>query len=186
MRDATNRPLTTPCGRRIVGARAPVAAIASVMADDTREPRMSSRLTILTVSLVLVAAAGMWLWRLAGAEPMASFRDFPWTYISEAKMGSDESAVVITRGSINGPPSVSDAAGATAWPAYVHPDPHVVPLIDGKPCIIPLISDGNTTRTPVIRSLKRPLTHQEMNGLVRYVTPEGRERMDAFRKEMGQ
>lgn len=147
---------------------------------------MSRRLAILSAALILVAAAGIWLWRLAAAEPMAAFHDFPWTYISEAAMGGDASAVVIVRGSINGPPSVTDAAGATAWPAYVHPDPHVVPYIDGRPLIIPLITDGNATRSPVIRSLKRPLTQQEMNGLVRYFTPEGRERMDAFRKEMGQ
>jgi len=148
---------------------------------------MPSRLVLLSGLLILVAAAGIWVWRMYTREPMSGWKDFPWTYITEAAMGSDETRVVIDRGTINGPPSVVDeASGTTAWPAYIHPDPQVVPLIDGKPCIFPLIPNGNLARTPVIPSLKRPLTASELAGVQRYFTPEGQARMDAFRKEMGQ
>ena len=145
-----------------------------------------SRRTILLGFVVVAAIASIWLWRLATLDPMRSFSDFPWTYITEAAVGSDDSRVIVLRGSITSQSQTQTSGGETAWPAYVHPDPQVVPAIDGKPCIIPLIQHGNSVSTPVIRSLGRPLNQHEIDGLVRYLTPEGRERMDAFRKEMGQ
>jgi hypothetical protein len=148
---------------------------------------MSSRLILLCGLFILVAAAGIWIWRLSTHEPMAGWRDFPWTYITESAMGGDESRVIINRGEINGPASVIDeVTGQTAWPAYIHPDPNVVPLIDGKPCIIPLIEENNAVRTPVLKALRRPLTPTEINGLQRFQIDEGRVRMELFRKEMGQ
>jgi hypothetical protein len=39
-------------------------------------------------------------------------------------------------------------------------------------------------RTPVVKALGRPLKNGEISNLVRYQTPEGAERMAAFRKEM--
>lgn len=148
---------------------------------------MLSRPVILCGILILVAAAGIWVWRLSTQEPMAGWKDFPWTYVTEAAMGSDETRVIINRGTVNGPSSVVDeATGETAWPAYIHPDPAVVPLSNGKPCVFPLIPNGNLSRTPVIPSLKRPLNAKELAGVQRYFTPEGAERMAAFRKEMGQ
>jgi hypothetical protein len=148
--------------------------------------RLPSRSTWLVCGLVLAVFCCIWLWRLDTAEPMAGFRDFPWTYITESDVGSDESRVQISRGSINGPASIVDpSTDQTAWPAFIHPDPAVVPLIDGKPCIFPLIPMGNGSRTPVLPPLRRPLTQKEIDGVQRYQTPEGRQRMDAFRKEMG-
>lgn len=147
---------------------------------------MSLRPVLLFGLLLVVMAAGVWIWRMATAEPMAGFRDFPWTYITESAMGADESLVIINRGSITGPSSViEEATGQTAWPAFIHPNASVVPLIDGKPCIFPLIPMGNGARTPVIKSLGRSLSQKEIDGVQRYQIPEGRERMDAFRKEMG-
>lgn len=148
---------------------------------------MTTRPIILTLCLIAVAAIAVLVWRQYTSEPAAAFRDFPWTYITEKACGTDESRVIIHRGVIAGPSNVVDeASGETAWPAYVHPDPTVVPLVGGKPCIFPLISHGTGSRTPVIPSLKRPLSQNEILGVVRYFTPEGRERMDAFRTEMGQ
>lgn len=167
--------------------RRTIAADSAATARITRDPSMSSRAVILTVILVAVAAAGIWVWRLTTAEPMGGFRDFPWTYITEANVGADETRVIINRGTINGPTSVEDeASGQIAWPAFVHPDPTVVPLIDGRQVIFPLIPVGNGSRTPVIPGLKRPLKQREMEGAVRYFDSEGRKRMDAFRKEMDQ
>lgn len=146
---------------------------------------MASRPIVLGIVLAGVAAAGAWMWRLGAREPLAEFRDFPWTYITEAATGPDETRVIIDRGSIGGPPSVVEAAtGATAWPAYVHPDPAVVPLIGGKPCIFPVVPAGSRARTPAIPSLRRPLTADELAGARRYLTPEGAARMAAFREEM--
>ena len=148
---------------------------------------MPSRPVLLSGLLILVAAAGVWVWHLSTHEPMSGWKDFPWTFITEAAVGPDESRVIISRGSIEGPASVVDeATGQTAWPAYIHPDPAVVPFIQGKPCIFPLIPNGNLARTPVIPSMKRPLNAAELAGVQRYFTPEGSERMAAFRKEMGQ
>jgi hypothetical protein len=148
---------------------------------------MSSRPMLLWGLLILVAMAGVWIWRLSTQEPMSAWKDFPWTYITEAAVGSDEARVIINRGEITGPASVVDETnGQTAWPAFIHPDPAVVPQIDGKPCIFPLIPQGDRARTPVIPTLGRPLTQSEIQGVERYLTPEGRERMDVFRKEMGQ
>jgi len=146
---------------------------------------MSSRLTKLCICLVAVAAIAVLIWRQYTSEPMSGFRDFPWTYITERACGGDASRVIINRGEITGPPSVVDeTSGETAWPAFIHPDPAVVPLVDGKPCIFPLIPQGDRTRTPLIPSLKRPLTQAEILGVERFFTAEGRERMDAFRKEL--
>lgn len=145
---------------------------------------MAKRPIILVALLLVVAVAAVMLWRASTREPMADFRDFPWTYITEAGVGSDESKVIIDRGEITGPASVIDpASGATAWPAFVHPDPKVVPLVDGKPVIFPLIPQGQGSRTPVITAIGRPLTQREIEHATRYFTREGRERMDAFTKE---
>lgn len=145
------------------------------------------RPVILGITLLLVAAAAMWVWRLSAADPMAGFRDFPWTYITVSAIGSDESRVVISRGSVSGPTSIRiEGSGETAWPAFFHPDPSVVPQIGGKPCIFPVISDGPHAHTPVIPALKRPLTEAELAGAQRFLTPEGEARMAAFRTEMGQ
>lgn len=148
---------------------------------------MTSRPILLWGLLILVAMAGVWIWHLTTQEPMSAWKDFPWTYITEAAMGSDETRVIINRGEITGPASVVDEAnGQPAWPAFIHPDAAVVPLVSGKPCIFPLIPQGDHARTPVIPSLGRPLTQSEIQGVVRYLTPEGQERMDAFRSEMAQ
>ncbi|MBN8524965.1 MAG: hypothetical protein J0M02_06505 [Planctomycetes bacterium] len=147
-------------------------------------PRPTAFISLL-LGLLVVAGTGVWLWRVNTVEPMASFRDFPWTYITEAAMGTDENRVIIDRGHINGPTSVIDAAsGQTAWPAYIHPDPAVVPLVAGKPLIFPLMPNGNGMRSPVLAPLGRPLNQREIETVERYLTPEGRDRMDAFRKEM--
>jgi len=143
---------------------------------------MPLRPIALSLLLVAVVVAAWWLWRAQASEPMAGFRDFPWTYIAEP--GADPARVVVCRGAITGPPSTTDGTGATAWPAYVHPEAAVVPLIGGRPCIIPLITEAGGSRTPVIPGLGRPLTRPEIDKLVRYQTDEGRARMDAFRKEM--
>jgi hypothetical protein len=145
---------------------------------------MSNRPIILTVVLVVVAMAGIWIWRLTTAEPMSSFRDFPWTYITEAAMGTDEKLVIIDRGTITGPANVLDTGtNATAWPAFTFPG---LPLVDGKALIFPVIPEGDHSRTPVIPALGRPLNQNEIDQLVRFQIPEGHERMEAFRKEMGQ
>lgn len=146
---------------------------------------MPVRLVVLGSILVLAALTAAWLWRTSTVEPLASFRDFPWTYITEAGTGPDQSRVIIHRGSISGPASLLDeASGQRAWPAYVHPDPAVIPLMDGRPCIFPVIPDGTQSRTPVIPSLRRPLTTHELAAAQRFLTPEGAERMAAFRAEM--
>jgi hypothetical protein len=148
---------------------------------------MTTRPIVLTLCLIAVAAIAVLVWRQYTSEPAGAFRDFPWTYISEKDCGTDESRVIIHRGEITGPASVTDeASGETAWPAFIHPDPAVVPLVGGKPVIFPVIAQGNSARTPVIPGLKRPLNPGELLGVVRYFTPEGRDRMDAFRTEMGQ
>ena len=146
---------------------------------------MSRRQVLLFGILLLVAGAAVWLWRTSSAEPLAAFRTFPYTYISESAAGYDETAVILDRGSIDGPPSIEVAAsGATAWPAFVDPSGKLIPTKDGKPYIFPLIPNGNTSRTPVIKPLGRPLTGSEIDGMVRYQTTEGAKRMEAFRTEM--
>lgn len=148
---------------------------------------MKSNPVILGIVLVLLIAAGIWIWRSASREPMSGFKDFPWTYIAEPATGTDPARVIVVRGQINGPASTTDpASGEIAWPAYVHPDAAIVPLVDGKPVIFPIIPNGLYARTPVIPTLKRPLTRQELEGAVRFQTPEGQARMEAFHKEMGQ
>ena len=148
---------------------------------------MTTRPIVLTLCLIAAAAVAILVWRQYTSEPAGAFRDFPWTYITEKSCGPDESRVIINRGEITGPASVTDeACGETAWPAFIHPDPAVVPLVGGKPVIFPLIPSGNGSRTPVVPTLNRPLSQSEIQGVVRFFTPEGRERMDAFRKEMGQ
>lgn len=146
---------------------------------------MSPRNLILGSVLLAVAVAAVWVWRAATAEPLAKFRDFPWTYIAESAAGYDDSRVLVVRGEVTGAESAQDAAGATAWPAYFHPDPAVVPRQAGKPYIFPLIPSGNAARTPVIAPLKRALTARELAAVQRWQTPEGEERMARFRKEMG-
>lgn len=147
---------------------------------------MAARPVILTCVFVAVLAAALWVWRLSTAQPAGEFRDFPWTFITEAAMSADPAHVLIDRGTIEGPLTIVDpTTGDTAWPAFIHPDPAVVPLVDGKPLIIPLIHEGQFGRTPVIPALKRPLSRAEIEGLRRYFTPEGTERMAVFRKGMG-
>lgn len=147
---------------------------------------MPARQWMIAGALAAAALLLVGLWRSATAEPMAGFRDFPWTYVTEGMAGYDPSRVVIARGEITGPQSVEDASGATAWPAYVHPDPKVVPLKDGKPYIFPVIDDGHSQRTPVILPLKRPLNAREIGQARRFQTPEGEERLQRFRQEMQQ
>lgn len=148
---------------------------------------MTTRPIILTLCLIAVAAIAVLVWRQYTSEPAGAFRDFPWTYITEKACGTDESRVIIHRGEITGPASVTEeTSGETAWPAYVHPDPAVVPLVGGKHVIIPLVEQGDRVRTPVLQSLGRALKPTEIEGLVRYQTDEGSSRMAAFRTEMGQ
>lgn len=147
---------------------------------------MKPRSLILAAVLLAAVLTALWVWRASTAEPLAKFRDFPWTYISESAAGYDDARVLVVRGEITGPASAQDPAGATAWPAYVHPDPAVVPRQDGKPYIFPLIPAGGGARTPVIAPLKRALTAREIAAARRWQTPEGEERMERFRKEMGQ
>ena len=141
------------------------------------------RIALLIALPLLVAIGAAWLWHLYLAEPMASFRTFPYTYISEAGAGYDASAVVIDTGSIDGPASVS-TDGLTAWPAYTDPSGMIVPLKGGKPYILPLIPAGDVMRTPLVKPLGRALTAREIDRLVRYQTAEGAVRMAAFRSEM--
>ncbi len=147
---------------------------------------MNKRTFLLIAVLAALALVGVWVWRTATAEPMAAFREFPYTYITESAGGYDASKVVVTRGSITGPAASLDADGTTAWPAYIHPDDKVVPRQDGKPYIIPLIAHGTSLSTPRIAPLGRPLNAREIADLERYQTPEGSERMAKFRQEMGQ
>lgn len=141
---------------------------------------MSSRPILLSGILILVAVAGIWVWHLSTHEPMSAFRDFPWTYVTEATAGHDP-VIIIDRGTIDGPASVQTSDGATAWPAYAIPA-NLVPLRDGKPYVIPLIGEGPEAHTPRIPHLGRPLNGREMHLLDRVQTDEGRERLDAFRK----
>ncbi len=148
---------------------------------------MTTRPIVLTLCLIAVAAIAVLVWRQYTSEPASAFRDFPWTYITEKACGPDESRVIIHRGEVTGPANVVDEASReTAWPAYVHPDAAVVPLVGGKQVIIPLIEEGDRVRTPVLRPLGRTLKPAEIEGLVRYQTDEGKTRMEAFRTEMGQ
>jgi hypothetical protein len=147
---------------------------------------MSPRNLVLGVVLLAAVIAAVWVWRASTAEPLAKFRDFPWTYIAESAAGYDDTRVLVVRGEITGPESTQDAGGAAAWPAYFHPDPAVVPRQGGKPYIFPLIPAGSAARTPAIAPLKRPLTARELAAVQRWQTPEGEERMERFRKEMGQ
>jgi hypothetical protein len=146
---------------------------------------MTTRQILLMAALLASAAAAVWLWKASTSEPMGAFRTFPYTYISEAKAGYDETAVVIHRGTIDGPASVEDENG-TAWPAYTDPTGKIIPLKGDKPFLVPVIPAGDSARTPVIKALGRPLKQEEIYNLVKYQTPEGAERMAAFRKEMGQ
>lgn len=144
---------------------------------------MPNRQIVLISILVVAVIAAVALWRASAAEPLAAFRTFPYTYIAEAAAGYDAAAVVIDRGTIAGRPSVQDAEGRTAWPAYIDPTGQVVPAKDGKPYLIPLVLDGTTTRTPVIKPIGRALKPAEIDALARYQTAEGAERLEAFRKE---
>ncbi|MCK6487109.1 MAG: hypothetical protein L6R48_02000 [Planctomycetes bacterium] len=147
---------------------------------------MKPRNLVLGVLLLVAVIAAVWVWRASTAEPLAGFRDFPWTYIAEGAAGYDDTRVLVVRGEITGPASTQEAGGATAWPAYFHPDPAVVPQQAGKPYLFPLIPAGNAARTPVIAPLKRALTAREIATAQRFMTGEGEERMARFRKEMGQ
>lgn len=146
---------------------------------------MNRRRLLLALSLILIGGAvSIVLWRQATSEPLASFRDFPHTYLTESGVGYDPLRIVIGRGSITGEPSIPDpASGATAWPAYCDPTGTIVPLQDGRPFLIPLIAEGSTVRTPVIAPLRRTLNGKEIAMLMRYQTAEGAALMDAFRTE---
>jgi hypothetical protein len=143
----------------------------------------SRRWVQLGAALLATSAAAAWLWRASSSDPMAAFRTFPHAYISEAAAGYDETAVVVERGTVEGPPAVRTADGATAWPAYWDPSGRIVPPLGGRPYLIPLIPEGDGVRTPAIKPLGRSLRSDEILNLVRYLTPEGVERMAAFRKE---
>ena len=147
---------------------------------------MHARTIKLVVVLAVVASVGVWVWRQTVAEPLSEFRDFPYTYITEAAAGYDETQVIISRGEIVGPPQVETDKGAIAWPIYIHPDANVIPRQNGKPYLIPMITVGVSQHTPRIAPLGRMLTPSETSNLVRYQTTEGEERMAKFRKDMGQ
>lgn len=142
------------------------------MSLPLRHPLVLALVAVLAVAAIAVHLRGE-------ADPLPEMAGMPFAFITSSAAGYDPARVVVWRGGST-PPRCIEVDGETAWPAY-RAEPSIVPERAGLPYLFPMIDDGAGLRSPPIPPKGIVISGAAPGLCSPYVTPEGQERLDAFR-----
>lgn len=156
--------------------------------EEKRESKSFRRVFVVLIFAVVIAGM-MYVMKAKGDDELSEFKQFPHTYLRVQDVGYDETKIVIWKGGASAPPMIRLDDGSVAWPCYVHPNESVVPRLNGKPLLIPLIyGSGSAMTTPSIPPHKTPLPEREIQALQKFQIPEGQKILEEYssrRRGMG-
>ena len=93
---------------------------------------------------------------------------------------TDPSTCIMVAGNRSPPEQHVMADGSIVYPVFSHPDPKVVPLVQGKPLYFPArFFDEDDLETPPLPPNDRPLSKVHRFELVRYLPEETKAGMSA-------
>ena len=134
-----------------------------------------------SIALIIVGLAfALWMWM--PNDDHAAFRQVAYPCLPLDTTTTDPADFIMVRG-LRAPPNQHTLPdGTVVYPVFSHPDPAVVPLVDGAPLFFParLIEDERFgLETPPLPPNGQPLHPQHRFGLVRYLGDETRTALQA-------
>jgi len=132
------------------------------------------------VIIVALAVAGGALWYNGRSDDFSSFKSIAYPCLPLDTVTTDPSTFIMVAGSQSPPTEHTLADGSVVYPVFSHPDPNVVPLVDGKTLYFPArLFDEDELETPPLPPRNLPLSKRHRFELVKYLSDDTKAQLNS-------
>jgi len=136
-----------------------------------------TRWIVIGVALILTVCV---LWYNSRSDEFEAFKSIAYPCLPLDQTTTDPSTCIMVTGNRSPPEQHVTADGSIVYPVFSHPDPKVVPLVQGKLLYFPArFFDEDDVETPPLPPKDRPLSKVHRFELVRYLPEETKAQMSA-------